>query len=104
MTGHQIDPLVNRCCGHPLGLNLDGDRVKGPLPGKIQDVLGEGRGEQQGLAILLARRCPDNTLYLGDKAHIQHTISLVQHQCFYTVEEQVPALHEIDQSPRRRHH
>ena len=44
-AGNQIHLLIYRCRRHPLGLNLNGDGLKGPLPGKIHDVLSKGGRE-----------------------------------------------------------
>ena len=87
-----------------IGLDLDGNRLVGPLLRQVDDVLGKGGGEQQGLAILLARGGAHDALDLGDKAHIQHPVRLVQHQYFHMVQVEIAATHEIQQAAGGRHH
>ncbi len=40
------------------------------------------------------------TAYLGLKAHVQHAVSLVQHQVGDLVQEDLPGLQEVIQTPR----
>ncbi len=40
----------------------------------------------------------------GNKAHVQHTIALIQHQDFHVIQVQIAATHEVQQAPRSGHH
>ena len=101
-AGDEIHLLIYRCRGHPFGLNLDGDRFKGPLPRQIHNVLRKGGRKKQGLSIFLTGRGAHNALHLRNKPHIQHAIRFVQHQRFHSIQCQVTPFHKVDQSARCR--
>ena len=100
LVADQVDPLVD------VGGVVDGDRdlrvgrLMGPLAGQVEDVLAEGRREQEGLALLGVRRVADDALDVGNEAHRQHAVGLVEHQHFHLGEVDVALLVEVQQAAR----
>ena len=67
--------------GHPFDFRRHGGRIKERLAGK------RGQGE--------------NTLDVGDKAHVQHAVSLVDHHDLHACQQQLAAFMVIKQPARR---
>ena len=100
--------LVDR--HHPL---LDGDRggvartdvdslgVAQHRGGQLTHGVGEGRREQQGLA--LARQHDEQLAQLPGKAQVEHAIGFVQHQQLYLVEAHGVLVEQVEQAPGGRH-
>ena len=81
---HRHQPLLD-----PLGrgvarADLDGQRVAQQFLGHQADGVGEGGGEQQGLA--LARQRTEQLVQLLGEAQVEHAVGLVQHQRLQLVE------------------
>ncbi len=69
-----LDRGVRRC-------DLDAFRVAQQLVGEVDDVLGEGRREQQVLP--LGRQPRQDFLDVVDEAHVEHPVGLVEHEDFH---------------------
>ena len=96
----RVDVLLDGIAGHVFRLDLDDGRIGGPLPRQVHHVVGEGGGEQQGLAFALGRGLADDLANLGNEAHVQHAIGLVQHHHLDHVQVHLAALIEVQQSAR----
>ena len=93
---HRVDPLFHALGGGVGGRNFHLHRVVQDAPGKLPDLVGEGCRKQQVLAP--GRQQLQDTAYIVDKAHIQHTIGFVQHQDFYFVKTHFALLVKIEQA------
>ena len=69
--------------------------------GQLANIVGEGCREHQVLAALGQQI--DNPLDIVDKAHIQHTVSFIQHQHFQLVKLHRILSVQINQPPRGGH-
>ncbi|MBM3601345.1 MAG: hypothetical protein FJX35_24375, partial [Alphaproteobacteria bacterium] len=67
--------------------------------GQTPDLRRHGRGEEQGLAH--ARQQTDDALDIGDEAHVEHAIGLVDHQDLHVVQQHLAALEVVEQAARR---
>ena len=94
------DFLLNCICGNPLRLHLQHNRLVGPLLRETQNFRGKGCREQQGLAIFPWRCQSHQATHLGNKAHIQHTVSFVDYQHFHLIQVQVLVIGKIEQTAR----
>ena len=63
------------------------------------DLIREGRGEQQVLT--LGRQQRQHFTDIVDKAHIQHAVSFIQHQCFHFCQRNGVLLNQIQQTAWR---
>ncbi len=80
----------------------DGKRVALETIADGDNALWPGGGEQQRLA--LRRRMADDRFHIFTKAHLQHTVRLIQHQRAQLSEIQRFALQVIENTPRRADH
>ena len=97
-AGYGVDVLLDVGVGDVLGFDLDDRRVGGPLLGQVHHVVGEGGGEQQGLAFALGRGLANDLPHLGDEAHVEHAVGFVQHHHLDHVQVHVAALVEVQQA------
>ncbi|MNN22126.1 hypothetical protein D3C81_1354720 [compost metagenome] len=95
--------LLDGFAGNVLRLDLDDGRVGGPLLGQVHHVFGEGCREQQGLAFALGWGLADDLPHLGDEAHVEHAVGLVQYQHLDHVQVCFAALVEVQQAARGGH-
>src|SRR5450830_1285025 len=65
-AGDGVDVLFDVFAGDVQRFDLDDGRVGGPLLGEVHHVFGEGRGEQQGLALVFRRGLANDLAYLRD--------------------------------------
>jgi hypothetical protein len=63
------------------------------------DLVGEGRGEQQVLALLGQQR--EDALDVADEAHVEHAVGFVQHQRLHGREVERALLHVVEQAAGR---
>ena len=85
-------------------LDLDHGGIAGPLRGELQNKIGQGRAEEQGLALGLRRRGVDDAPHVRDEAHVEHAVGLVDDQHLHVVEVQDVPLVEIEEAAGRRDH
>ncbi|MNZ56308.1 hypothetical protein D3C78_742530 [compost metagenome] len=97
-AGHGVDVLLDGVAGDVLRLDLDDGRFDGPLLGEVHHVTGEGRGEQQGLALALVRGLADDLADLRDEAHVEHTVGFVEHHHLDHVQVHLATLVEVQQT------
>ena len=68
------------------------------LVGEPLDLLREGGGEQQ--ALTLGRQQREDALDVGDEAHVEHAVGLVQHQDFDLTEVDRLLFDVVEQAAR----
>ena len=109
-AGGEVDLLVVRrvpeVMGRAVGALVDGlCLVAGGVllvaADEHVDVVVEGGREQQGLAI--GAHLVEQTLDLGQEAHVGHAIGLVDHDQVDLVEAHVAALHQVGEAARAGH-
>ena len=71
------------------------------LRGQLADIVGEGRREEQRLALRWNER--DDALDVGDESHVEHAVALVEHQDLHLAEVHGLLADEVEEPPRRRH-
>src|SRR5690606_40379566 len=99
VAGHLVGNLgdgIGRgvACG-----NLDLDRLVQIGTTQFADFVAEGSGKQQPLA--LRGQQPDNAVQVGQKAHVQHAVSLIQDQNADLAEVDGFLLDVVQQAARR---
>ena len=70
--------------------------------GEAADLGRHRRREEQRLAD--SRQQPDDALDIGDEAHVEHAVGLVDHQDLDVREQDLAALEQIDEAPGRGDH
>ncbi len=70
--------------------------------GQATDRRREGRAEEERLA--LRRELLDDLLDVVDEAHVEHAVSLIQHEHLDRTEVDRPLSHVVEQAARRGHH
>ena len=71
------------------------------LAGQVGDVLGEGRREQQVLA--LRRQLGQNLLDVVDEAHVEHAVGFVEHEDFHVRQVDGLLVGKVEQAPGAGH-
>ena len=79
--------------------DLDAHRIVQKLLGDAADFRRHGGGEEQGLAG--ERNELADALDVGDEAHVEHAVGLVDDEEFDAVEQQTSALEMVEQAARR---
>ena len=79
--------------------DLDAHRIVQELLGDAPDLRRHGGGEEQGLAG--ERHQLADALDVGNEAHVEHAVGLVDHQELDAGEQQPSALEMIEQTARR---
>ena len=97
----RVQFLQDRLIGRILPRHLDGFRALEEIVRQLLDFRRESRREQQGL-LAPGQQCHD-AQDIGHEAHVQHAISLVEHQHFDRTQRHGLLLHMIQQAPRRCH-
>ena len=95
---HRHHPLLDGVGGDVARADFDAQRVVEHLPGEQANVIGEGRGEQQGLA-LFRQHAVDIRQFFGE-AQVEHAVSFIQHQGLQLVELQRVLAEQVDQAAR----
>ena len=94
--------LMNAFDGCALRRHLDPHRVRAQnRRGKLRDIVGHGRAEEQVLPILRKERH-----YLADivdKTHIEHAVGLVEHEEFQRLQRNGLLVDKIQEAARSRH-
>ena len=96
---HLVGDLRDGVGGGVAGGDLDLDRLVQVRAAQLADFVAEGGREQQALA--LRGQQADDALQVGQEAHVQHAISLVQHQDADLTQVHVLLFHVIQQAARR---
>ena len=75
------------------------------LVGHLSNDGGEGRGEHERDPVPLRRhvRVSHNLLHVGHEPHVQHSISLIQHEVLHHVEADLALPHEVHEPARGGH-
>ena len=81
--------------------DFDPNRLFQDVRAQLRDALGHGRREEQGLTLLGQQR--DEPLHVGQEAHVEHPVGLVEHQERDPVEAHMALRAEIEEPSRRRH-
>ena len=89
-------PLLDAAGRDIARADFDAQRVIEHLPGQQADGLGEGGGEQQGLALLRQGRI-DRAQLVG-KAQVEHAVGFVQHQGLQLVELHRVLAEQVEQA------
>ena len=92
---HRVGDLGDELDRRIAPRDLDGDRVVQELAGELADVVGEGRREQEVLA--LGRQQREDAADVADEAHVEHAVGLVQHQDFHLAQVDGLLLQVIEQ-------
>ena len=99
LDGHREHKLIDGVGGRRGRCDLHASRVAHQVGDLAHGLLVEGRREQQRLA--LGRRLAHNAPDGGQKAHVEHTVGLVEHQDLNLVQVAGALLDQIDQTARR---
>ena len=94
---HALDNVVRR---RRRRRDVDFLRVHQEIVGEAADFRWHGGGEEKGVAD--RRQQSDDSLDVGNEAHVQHPVGFVDDQDLDVVHQQVAAVEQIDQAPRRR--
>ena len=108
--GQKTVLLVHRDGHHVLVDGIGSGSDRGDLHASgLMDQIGNGahallveRGREQKRLTLLAALA-HNSAHLGQKAHIEHAVGLVQHEHAHLVEVRGALLGQVHQASRRRH-
>src|SRR4029450_1603465 len=79
-------------------VDLYGDRRAQDILDQVPDRLRHGSGEQQGLS--LRRQVPYNPPDIGEKAHIEEAVCLVEYQHFEMRQIDCPLTHVVEEAAR----
>ena len=99
LDGHREHKLIDGVGGRRGGRDLHAGRVAHQVGDLAHGLLVERRREQQRLP--LGRRLAHNTADGGQKAHVEHTVGLVEHQDLDLVQVASTLLNQVDQTARR---
>ena len=99
LDGHREHKLVDGVGGRRGGRNLHAGRVAHQVGDLAHGFLVEGRREQQRLA--LGRRLAHDAADGRQKAHVEHTVGLVENQHLNLVQMAGALLDQVDQAARR---
>ena len=101
LGGHAEHILPHRLGGGPLRRDLHTHGVSHQRTRLREHVFGERRREQQRLAV--PRRSCHNLAHVRQKAHVEHTIGLIEHQDLDLPERAGALVEQVDQAAGRRH-
>src|SRR5690554_2685093 len=100
IAADRVDLLGDVLRGGALGFDLDDGRIHCPLLGQVHHVIAEGGGEQQGLPVALARGLADDLPHLGNEAHVEHAVGLVEDQHLDQIQMHFATVAEVQQASR----
>ena len=94
-----IDLVRHQIGGGVAARDFNRQRIAQHLVGEALDLVGKRRRKQQALA--LGRNQRDDAFQVGQKAHVEHTVGLVEHEYLHLAEVDGFLLDVIEQPPRR---
>jgi len=95
----RIDRVSHALGGRAAGADLDFLGIAQAPGGQALDFVRDRRGIQQRLPILLA--LVDDAAHVGQEAHVEHAVHLVENEDVDLIELDVALLHEVEQAARR---
>ncbi len=95
---HHIHHLLDRGGGDVLGLHLHLDRRLHPLEREAHHILRERGAVEHGAAPVLGRQPRDDRSHVGDEAHVEHAVGLIDHEGVHLRQIDHPRAHEIEQT------
>ncbi len=98
---HRVDRLGDGRGRQRPALDVDRRRVPQHLLRQLDDRRRQGGREQHGLAVARQRR--EHPPHVGQEAHVEHAVGLVEHQHLEIVEPRVVVLEMVEQASRGRH-
>ena len=98
-----VDDLVDGVGGEAFGLDFHAHRVAHPHGRKVHHRLVERGGIEHRAAMVAIRQAVDDGADVGDKAHVEHPVGLVDHQRIHLTQVHDVAAHVILQAPGRGH-
>ena len=75
-------------------------RFHGPFDVRF-NLRGNSRGEQRGLSHL--GHLADNSFHIGQKAHVEHAVGLIEHEMLHVAQIERPSFQVIEQPTRSGH-
>ena len=87
--------------GAGLPVEVDRRRVAQHLARERDDRRRQGRREEERLP--LRRQVPQHALDVGQEAHVEHAVGLVEHEDLEALERRVGVAEVVEQAPGRRH-
>ena len=84
-----------------IGLDLDLDGVGHPLRGEAHDLVVQRRAVEQGLAAVAVGQAADDAAYVGDEAHVEHAVGLVDDQSVDVAQVDHTLALEVEQASGR---
>ncbi len=97
---HRVEDLLHELGRRVATVDLDDDRVGLEALREPLDVVAERRGEQQVLP--LRGQEVDDPLQVGQEAHVEHAVGLVEDEHLDLRQVQRLLLHVVEQAARRR--
>ena len=98
-----VHDLAHGVRGVVLALDLGLDGLLHPLGGEAHHVVGERSGVEHRGALVLLRQVRHDATHVGDEAHVEHAVRLVDDERVHAVEVHDVTLAEVQQTPGRRH-
>ncbi|PNG84361.1 hypothetical protein CBL13_04227 [Pseudomonas putida] len=98
---HRHQPLLDAGGRGVARAHFDTERVIQRQPRQHANLIGEGGGKQQRLA--LARQCRIHRLQLFGKAQVKHAVGFIQHQGLHLVELHGVLPEQVEQAARGSH-
>ena len=96
-----VEHLLDALDGHLLRRHRDLRGVVHELVGELEDAEGQGGREQEGLARLGRRQPAEDPPDVGDEAHVEHPVRLVEHEHLDPGRRPRALLQVVDQPPGR---
>jgi hypothetical protein len=100
VLGNRVDSLGDAGGGRRLAFHLDGHRIMEHVVHELPHFTGHGGGEEERLAA--GRQHAQNAADVGQKAHVEHAIGLIEHEDFERIEAGIRMAQVIEQPPGRR--
>ena len=97
-----VHDLAHGVRGVVLALDLGLDGLLHPLRGEAHHVVGERGGVEHRGALVLLRQMRHDAAHVGDEAHVEHAVGLVDDERVHAAEVHHVALAEVEQTPGRR--
>ena len=97
--GHRVEHLTDALGRGRLALDVERHRVMQHVLRQALHFRGHGGAEEQRLALL--RQAREHAADIGQEAHVEHAVGLVDHQHVERVEARVVGGHVVEQSTGR---